>query len=235
MTMLASPWMITVRNHIRHIGIVRAIYRLWMSNKGYEDNFGSEFIESVTPDSVVWDVGANLGLYSRRALEKNARHVVCIEPAPDAIDALRRELSAGNSKSSRVTIVPAALSDVNGTATFAADGSSPTNRLEPAGSTAGSALQVRVTRAEDLVASDTVPEPTVVKIDVEGYELEVLRGFGSLLRSQSLRAIFVEVHFSLLHQRGLDAAPKEIERMLGDAGFAVRWLDLSHVCGQRLN
>ena len=92
---------------------------------------------------------------------------------------------------------------------------------------------MQVVRADDLIHQEKLPPPNVLKVDVEGYELEALSGFGDLLRSTELRSIFIEVHFALLHERGLDHAPDEIDAMLTRAGFKVRWLDLSHICGIR--
>jgi hypothetical protein len=48
-----------------------------------------------------------------------------------------------------------------------------------------------------------------------------------------LRHVFVEVHFSILHERGLDEAPARIVALLEKAGFVVRWLDLSHIEASR--
>ena len=73
----------------------------------------------------------------------------------------------------------------------------------------------------------------MVKIDVEGYEVEVIEGFGPLLHEPSLRALYVEVHFRLLHERGLDDGPARIEELLGSAGFRTQWLDLSHLAAVR--
>jgi Methyltransferase FkbM domain len=125
-----------------------------------------------------------------------------------------------------------ALSDTCGTAPMSTDGASPTNQLRVGASEAG-LVEVGIMRADDLIRNQRVRPPTVIKIDVEGYELEVLRGFGDLLESKDLLAVFIEVHFRLLHERGLDNAPDEISSRLIRAGFKVRWLDLSHICGIR--
>jgi hypothetical protein len=112
------------------------------------------------------------------------------------------------------------------------DGASPTNQLKVGARDEG-LVDVSIMRADGLIRDQRVRPPTVIKIDVEGYELEVLRGCGDLLDSTDLRAVFIEVHFQLLHERGLDHAPEEISSRLTRAGFKVRWLDLSHICGIR--
>ncbi|NEQ84963.1 MAG: FkbM family methyltransferase [Moorea sp. SIO2I5] len=40
--------------------------------------------------------------------------------------------------------------------------------------------------------------PNILKIDVEGFEIEVLKGMQTVLASSTLRAVFIEVHFKLL-------------------------------------
>ena len=93
---------------------------------------------------------------------------------------------------------------------------------------AGSSASVTVVTGDTIVERTGVV-PTVVKIDVEGYELEVLKGMRHVLTELSLRAIFCEIHFALLEERGQPFAPIEIERILNEAGFDVRYTDSSHI------
>jgi hypothetical protein len=116
---------------------------------------------------------------------------------------------------------------------MAVEGASPTNRLQQDGRPSTRLTEVRIARADEILMERRLPPPEVLKVDVEGYELEVLRGFGDLLHSSALRAVFVEVHFALLHERGLDAAPATICSLLESAGFKVRWPDISHIAGIR--
>jgi FkbM family methyltransferase len=230
MSLLAQPWVVKTRNRVRNSGLARALYGRWKANFDYEERFGRALLQCVGPESVVWDVGANIGLYTEKFLAKGAARVVCVEPAPSALDVLRAKFAS--EPASRVIIVPVALSDACGTAPMATDGASPTNQLKVGANDKG-LIEVSITRADDLVRIQRVPPPTVIKIDVEGYELEALRGFGDLIDSKDLRAVFIEVHFALLHERGLDHAPEEISSRLSQAGFNVRWLDLSHISGIR--
>jgi FkbM family methyltransferase len=152
---------------------------------------------------------------------------VCFEPAPAAV----RELQTKFAAEPRVRIVAVALSDTTGKAPFSASGAEPTNRLGFGGVAAAgpTVLEVSVRRGDDLVAEHALPTPTVVKVDVEGFEWEVLKGFGALLDRPELRSVFVEIHFSILHERGLDEAPSAIVALLEAAGLSIRWLDLSHI------
>jgi hypothetical protein len=79
-----------------------------------------------------------------------------------------------------------------------------------------------------------LPHPDVVKIDVEGYELEVVEGLSKALSSGQVRSVFIEVHFALLHGRKLDKAPAAILQRLRQHGFSVRWVDPSHIGARRI-
>jgi Methyltransferase FkbM domain len=56
--------------------------------------------------------------------------------------------------------------------------------------------------------------PNAIKMDVEGYELEMLEGFGPTLASRAPRVVGVEVHFGILRDRGMQNAPRQIEALL---------------------
>jgi hypothetical protein len=94
-----------------------------------------------------------------------------------------------------------------------------------------SKVQVAIKRG-DTYAPKYLPD--VVKIDVEGYEYEVLKGMPQILSSAKLECVFLEVHFSILRKRGIRNAPKSIVRMLTEAGFAVHWVDPSHLVASRV-
>jgi FkbM family methyltransferase len=231
--LLAQPWMVWARTRFRENAVARSLWVKMASTFDYEERFGRAMLGTVDSNSIVWDVGANVGLYTEKFLAKHARRVVCFEPAPDAAETLRSKFTVDSPTSATVEVMPMALSDTEGVAIMSIEGTSPTNRLQSTTQGSGAFLEVAVRRADELIRSGLAPMPTVLKVDVEGYELEVLSGFGDYLKSRELRAVFVEVHFKILHDRGLDDAPQRIAALLSAAGFAVRWLDLSHVCGMR--
>jgi FkbM family methyltransferase len=229
-SLLAHPSMVAWRNRLRGNSFLRGLYRLWAGRDSYEERFGQGLLAAIGPGDVVWDIGANVGLYSEKFLERGARTVVCFEPAPEAIRALTRRFAEAPLQE-RVRVIPAALSNARGVARFVADGASPVNRLGDAG-TAG-AIDVPVLRGDEALTDYALPLPDVIKVDVEGFELEVIEGLDGVFERGAVRAVFVEVHFALLHDRGLDHAPAAIVRQLGRRGFRVTWLDASHLQATR--
>jgi FkbM family methyltransferase len=228
--LFAHPRVIAWRNRLRKNSVLRGIYVNFASRGDYEARFSRELLTAVRSGDTVWDVGANIGVYAAQFAERGAANVVCFEPAPAAIAELRRRFPQEPQAAHRVRIAPVALSNSRGTAKFNADGASPNNQLGVAGS---NAIEVQVLCADQALTELNLPAPNVIKIDVEGYEQEVIEGMPRLLASKELRSVFVEVHFALLHERKLDQAPAAIVRILGEHGFRVHWVDPSHIGAHR--
>ena len=75
----------------------------------------------VRPTDTVWDVGANLGLYARWLVTHlKARHVCSFEPMAENLPELRHNLALGK-VTGQVTVVPWAISNVDGEVEFQVD------------------------------------------------------------------------------------------------------------------
>lgn len=92
---------------------------------------------------------------------------------------------------------------------------------------------VDIRTGQGLIQGGEAMVPNAIKIDVEGFELEVLQGLGTHLAAPALRAIGVEVHFGILQERGMADAPQRIEQLLARNGFRVQWPDNSHLLALR--
>jgi len=229
------PWTIALRRLGRTAGLNRAIAALLKRGEGYEGRFRDAMLALVREADCVWDVGANAGYYSKLFAERVGwrGRVFAFEPDTRVLARLEQSVRLlGN-----VTLVPVALADRDGTMRFrqGLDAMGATGQLIDADRTsAGAWIEVTVLRGDTVVARGMAALPDVVKIDVEGFEAEVLRGLGALLDRPSLRAVCVEVHFGLLDTRGQRNAPAEIERRLYSAGFRCRWADHSHLVAVRV-
>jgi FkbM family methyltransferase len=106
-----------------------------------------------------------------------------------------------------------------------ADGINPTNQ--------SSLVQVQVRSSDSIIQSDPELIPNIIKLDVEGYEGQVIDGMQNLLKQKQLRCIGIEIHFALLNERGETNRPQEIEQTLKENNFVVSWTDSSHIIAVR--
>lgn len=145
--------------------------------------------EFVKTGSVVWDVGANVGLFAVAAAQlagPNGR-VICFEADTWLVQLLRRTAIAQRPASAKMEIVPAAVGAAVAIREFSISRRGrATNHLVGYGSsqTGGTReLQTVVSISLDWLAA-YFPSPTILKIDVEGAELEVIRGAEQMLAVQ---------------------------------------------------
>lgn len=124
------------------------------------------------PDSVCFDLGANVGFYTL-LFATRAKHVYAFEPLPRNIRCLHRILEVN--RINNATILPWAVSDKTTLSTFQQGENVAVGRLDPAGN------HPTFTVALDDFVSTYGRVPSVVKIDVEGAELAVLEGSRRLL------------------------------------------------------
>jgi FkbM family methyltransferase len=153
---------------------------------------------------VFWDVGAHHGYVTLCA----ARHVGptgsvhAFEPSARNRRLLARHVSWNGFRN--VVIHPFALSSYNGEAPF---GGTDTSKMLHLG---GGTETVQVRTADSLVRSGALPAPSVMKVDVEGAEADLLQGAGDLLRRDARLVI-------AMHSRAVFAQCGAILRAAGNS------------------
>jgi FkbM family methyltransferase len=172
--------------------------------EGAYDRSAQRFLSRyVTPGSLVLDVGASLGLWTvplAQVARDAGASLWAFEPHPSNLPWLHRNIELNDLA---VTVHPIALGDVRGELRM-----SPTDSMADRGGNAAVALgehddrsvRVPVRRLDDLPRSKRV---SMVKLDVEGFELNALRGAAALLDSDR-PVIFGEFEQPWLEARGED-------------------------------
>jgi FkbM family methyltransferase len=140
--------------------------------------------EHLRAGDILFDIGANVGFFSvigARLLGPSGS-VYAFEPVPSNARCIRR--NAALNDLANIEVVARAVSDRTGSAELMLASYSGGAALTTAGRPpdATTSISVEVASIDDLVATAAVQPPSVVKIDVEGAELEVLRGMAVTLR-----------------------------------------------------
>ena len=200
-------------------------------NVSYESDFDQQMMEQLSQSDVVWDIGANVGHFTTKFAEKVGRtgRVFAFEPAVSSYSTLVRNCAS----LANVSCLNLALSDRTGSLNFRDSGleNDPTNGLVD--DDFPGAIKVPVASGDTLIQDKSIPPPNVIKIDVEGYEYDVIGGLRNCLRASTTKKVFVEVHFLEMNKRGLKDGAVEIVKQLTDSGFSVRWTDPSHFIASR--
>jgi FkbM family methyltransferase len=130
-----------------------------------------------------YDVGANIGHHSL-FMSKHADHIFSFEPFTTVRDEMERKLiHAGVIKA---TIFPVALGNRTETGTFhpptGANQGTGTLGTDLPDNAATETISVSVVRGDDFFATNNLPPISLLKMDVEGYELNVLEGLQETLK-----------------------------------------------------
>jgi FkbM family methyltransferase len=174
----------------------------------YEEANQRAFVRFIRPGDVVFDVGAHAGFFTLLAsrLAGASGRVVAFEPFPENLAALREHLALNGVTNAHV--IDAAVSLVPGFSSFMPDREKTKGKLQSDGE-----LTVRVLSLDAVYASRIFPPPSFVKIDVEGEELNVLRGAAEMLTSEH-PVIILATHGDEVHRACCD--------FLRSAGYSIR-------------
>jgi FkbM family methyltransferase len=146
---------------------------------GLYDFNNMKFVQTMLEGGGVFvDVGANIGSYTLLASESAAVTVVSLEPNPVAFRKLQRNLTL-NARGN-VKAINRAAAARPGMLRMTANGSDSTNRVIAADVQAGRTVDVEADSLDAICAALDL-SPKVIKIDVEGYEPDVLEGAATCL------------------------------------------------------
>lgn len=169
------------------------------------------------PEMLVWqrvlragelfvDVGANIGSYAIWAADIGAE-VIALEPAQDTFGLLRENIALNRYP---VRAIQAAAGSACGKARFTT-GRDTVNRLDPAGAT-----ETAVVTIDSVIQGRTVAG---MKVDVEGFEIEVLRGCEQALSEHRIKLIQLEWNGASEAALGTDRQP--VADLLARNGYSL--------------
>ena len=172
---------------------------------------------------VVFDVGANAGIYSLAALDAEpAAEAHAFEPTPEIAAALRR--TAEINGLSRLIVHEAAVSNYDGLAILRRCGESQGGNegmnfivRDGGPGTDDGAERAPVVKLDTLCRERGIERIDLMKLDVQGAEGDALEGAASLLARGAIGTVFMELNFT--PERGDDCPATSAVRRLEAAGF----------------
>jgi FkbM family methyltransferase len=192
-----------------------------------------EWLDGVEQGSVVWDIGANVGLYSCYAAKRRGCKVYAFEPSVFNLELLARNIFL-NDLVEKIVIVPLPLSDRLATSTL----NMSMTDWGGAMSTFGESYTHDGTQLnkvfgfttvglsmDDAISCLNIPLPDYIKMDVDGIEHLILKGGESILAK--VRGVLIEINeefaqqstdtFQYLSQAGLELLEKRHSEMFEDS------------------
>lgn len=191
---------------VEHNGVKLTFSTANALNKFRADTFSSkepetlQWIDSMAAGSVMWDVGANVGLYACYAAKARGCRVFAFEPSVFNLEALARNIFL-NRLTEQITVVPLPLTDVLGVSNFSLTSTEWGAALSSFGQPFGhdgepirkvfefSTIGLSMVDAIDLLK---IPLPDYIKIDVDGIEHLILKGGVPVL--QRVKSVLVEIN-----------------------------------------
>lgn len=185
--------------------------------RGWKEHKEAEaFLSLALPGMTIFDVGANLGIYTLMAAKRvGARGVVhAFEPTPRIVKKLQDNIRLNHF--SNVIVNQVAVSNTRGTAQFFIHDEDDRSSLAPI---SGTAISVPLITLDDYVAQQGISHLDLMKLDVEGAEVQVLNGSKRLLSGPRAPTILLEINPTALMQMG--SSDVALESLLHDCGYEL--------------
>jgi FkbM family methyltransferase len=189
----------------------------------YEPDMQRVLAGALCPGMVFYDIGANAGFFSIVAakLVREAGRVFAFEPLPENAESVRAQIEVNTLENCE--LIDKAVCDRSGTSYFAYDENNSQSKLAPDGIDRfrgePTQLTVETITLDEFAMSH--PAPDVIKIDVEGAEVEVLAGASDILNSDRPPVLILELHGE---QKGI-----AVHRVLTSTGY-----EIADLAGRRL-
>lgn len=181
-----------------------------------------EWINQIPEGAVLWDIGANVGLYSIYAAKKRKCKIWAFEPSVFNLELLARNIYL-NDLSNSICIIPVALSDRLGSSQMRMTTTEWGGALSTFGQEFGwdgeairsvFDFQTIGLTMKDAVERMDIPIPDYIKMDVDGLEHYILKGGADVLRN--VNGILIEVNEDFHEQA------EQCQRLLSEAGLMLK-------------
>jgi FkbM family methyltransferase len=187
-------------------GMAGATQNIYCGLQEFEDM--AFVLHALRPGDLLVDAGANIGSYTILAAGACGAYVTAVEPVPTTFAHLLDNICLNDVKP-LVTPLNIGLGSAAGQLHFSQDLDTVNHVLEVEESMLAPGITVRVDTLDAILEGQG---PTIIKIDVEGYETEVLKGANATLASDKLLAVVMELNGSG-NRYGFDDAKLHLEML----------------------
>ena len=178
----------------------------------HEFNDMGFLLHFLRPGDVFFDVGANAGSYTLLASGVCNARSLAIEPVPATFNILAKNVRL-NRLDDKVTLINSAAGSETGSLSFSSDEDTTNHVVTAAEPSTANIISVPVITIDSLLKTGS---PALMKIDVEGFETEVMKGMQDTFEQPALKAIIIELNGSGLRYGYIET---EIHDLLLSKGF----------------
>ena len=202
---------------------------LWRVNTFREEEPETiEWLDSIKEDECLWDVGANVGMYSIYASVFQKCRVVAFEPEAQNFSILMHNIDL-NYMADQIIPVMSAVAGQSGIGQlkvpyftkggafnqFTASSAVEESIYQPRQGNYELTQYVYSSSLDDYMNQTNFPSPTHIKIDVDGIESKIVDGAANFLKQPTLRSVLIELNENV-------PADKEVKKIIESAGFSFK-------------
>lgn len=159
------------------------------------ERFGTDFMKTfVKPNDIIVDIGANIGYYALLEGKKADKGMIyAVEPIPKNNSLLRKNVELNNYKN--VSVFQYAVGDKDGIGRMnVCDKGNWCSFTKNPNSNIVEEIEVPLITLDSFVKQNIQKNPNLVRMDVEGYECQIIKGMKKILNKKGNLKIFMELH-----------------------------------------
>lgn len=178
---------------LMYVNLKDLIQRSIFYNGVWENNLSNYLANNLNEKDIFYDIGSNVGYFSLLAVTNEAKQVYAFEPDPQKVEAILRNLDLNKISKNQIEVLTIGLDTVPQEKTYyrANEANSGISGFVNRG-VYNDKFSVHLNSIDNLINENLIDIPTILKIDTEGWEENILKGSINLLKNKPPRIIIFE-------------------------------------------